>query len=682
MATLNTLRTRGALILTIFIGLALLAFLLQDLTNASSVFQSRRNRVGSINGNHISYQEFVAASDNLNKIVQMLYNRNSLTSEEMDQVRNMVWESYIHQYAFIPGFRRMGLMVWEEEQVDMIRGNFISPVIRSMFTSPETRMFDPAIVEGFIANLDYDKTGAMSAVWDHIKKEMVDDRMMSKYMAAVQNGLFVNDLEVAQGVRAANNAFNGRYVTIPFSQVADSLVPVRSSEIRRYFNRHRDRFKQAASRDIEYVVFDLFPSERDLAEAAATVEKIAAEFAAAESPMQFASLNSQERTEPRFLREDQLPTELAAIAFGARKGELAGPTLKGNTYTISRVADERMMPDSVGARHILLSRTQAASADSIINAIKGGKSIFDLAPMYSIDTAVDLGTFPPEMMVQEFANAVSEAKKGDVFSVETQYGTHVVEMTYRAQPVRKVQIATITYHIEPSAATQQGVYNQAREFLTLAAGSRENFDNAVEQSGVSRRVATIADSDRDVRGLSDSRELVRWSFNSKQGAVSGILDIDGNYVVAVLTGARNAGIADIRDVSSDIAQRLRQDKKAAILTERMAGRSFEEVAAMEGAREGELAGVRFSAFYIPDLGVEHAVIGALGALSEGSVSTPVKGSSGVFLVAVDSIEVTEEATDASERVRLEANAQTSLPQRVMQALKEESDIIDNRAKFF
>lgn len=682
MATLNTLRTRGALILTIFIGLALLAFLLQDLTSASSVFQNRRNRVGSVNGNHIDYMEFASATDNLSTIIRMIYNRNSLTSEETDQVRDMVWESYINQYAFAPGFHRMGLTVGEREHVDMINGNFISPVIISMFSSPQTQMFDRAMVEEFIANLDYDKTGQMTAIWNHIKKEMVDERLMSKFVAAVQNGLFVNDAEVAQGVRTANNLFNGRYVTIPFSQVADSLVPVSSSEIRRYFNQHKDRFRQAASRDVEYVVFDLYPSERDLADAAATVESIAAEFAAAESAMQFASLNSQERTDARFFREEDLSTELAAIAFGERRGELAGPTLNGNTYTISRVADERMMPDSVGARHILLPREQAASADSIITAIKGGKSIFDLAPLYSMDQTVDLGIFPPEMMVAQFADAVGQAKKGDVFSVETQYGTHVVEMTYRTQPVRKVQIATITYHVEPSAATQQEVYNSAREFLTLATGSRANFDNAVEQTGASRRVATISDTDRNVRGLNDSRELVRWSFNSKPGTVSAILDIDGDYVVAVLTGARNAGVADIRDVSSDIAQRLRQDKKAAILTERMAGMSLQEAAALEGAREGELVDIRTSAFYIPDLGVEHAVLGALDALPVGSVSTPVKGMSGVFLVAVDSVEVTEEATNESERVRLEANAQTSLAQRIMQALREESDIVDNRAKFF
>lgn len=682
MATLNTLRTRGALFLSIVIGVALIAFLLGDLTSASSVLANRKNRVGSIDGNHIDYMEFSNASDDMNRIIQMLYGRNSLTSEEMDQVRDMVWESYIRQYAYEPGYRKMGLMVGEGEQVDMIKGQYLSPVITGMFTSPQTGMYDPSVVEGFISNMEYDENGSMASVWQYVKDEMVNERIASKFVTLIQNGAWVNDLEVNQGVAAANNTYNGRYVMIPFSQIADSLVKVNAAEVKKYYNEHKKTFKQAASRDVEYVVFDLLPSESDYAEAKTYIDNIAAEFADAESPMQYASLNSQERTDLKYYREDELSTDLAAVAFGANKGEMVGPALNGDVYTISRIADERMMPDSVGARHILLDRAMAASADSIARAVRGGKSIFDLAPDYSIDPTVDLGVFPPEMMVEPFANAVSAARKGEVIVVETQYGTHVVELTHKTPMVKKVQVATVTYHVEPSAATQQDAYNKAREFLTVAAGSKENFDAAVSQTGTSRRVATIGERDRNVRGLNDSRELVRWSYNTKQGTVSPIFEIDGDYVVAVLTNAREAGIADVREVSSEIAQKLREEKKAAMLSDKIKGKSFDEVAAMEGASNGNLEGVKFSAFYIPDLGVEHAVIGAMEGLSVGSVSKPVKGMAGMYLVAVDSVEQTEDATFESEKVRLEATAQTSLMQRVAQALTEECDIVDNRAKFF
>jgi peptidyl-prolyl cis-trans isomerase D len=682
MATLNTLRTRGALFLSIVIGVALVAFLLGDLTSASSIFYNKRNRVGSINGNNIDYMEFAAESDNLSRIIQNLYGNSSLTVEQMDQVREMVWNSYMRRYSYDPGYRKLGLMTGESEQLDMIRGQYVSPVITSMFTNPNTGIYEPSMVEGFIANMDFDTSGNSAVIWDYIKDQMVEERVYSKYNALLAGGIYVNKIEEARGVEAANEVYSGRYASVPFSQIADSLVKVSSAEVRKYYDRHKELFRQAASRDIEYVVFDLATSQEDYTEAAKYVEGLATEFAAAESPMQYASLNSQARTDENYYSRAQLSGDQAAIAFGDRKGQMAGPTLSGNIYTISRVAAERMMPDSVGARHILLPANKAASADSLIKAIKGGKSILELAPLYTADTSVDLGVFAPEMMIEPFANALIDAKKGDVFKVDTQYGTHVVEMTYKAPAVPKVQIATITYHVEPSAATEQAAYNEARDFLTIAAGSRDNFDAAVSQTGASRRVATIMTSDRNVRGLADSRELVRWSYNTSVGTVSPIMDIDGDYVVAVLTGAKEAGIADVKDVASDVAMRLVRDKKAEMLAARMVGKSIDEVAAMEGATSGEIKELSASAFYIPDLGVEPAVIGAVENVEVGSVSKPIKGMVGEYVVAVDVADHLENATPESEKVRLEAVAETSLAERAMQAMIGETKVVDNRAKFF
>lgn len=682
MATLNTLRTRGAIFLSIFIGIALLAFLLGDLTSASSVFQSRKNRVGVVEGNNIGYMEFAGDSENMTRVIETLSGRNSLPAEEHDRVRDAVWESYVRRYSYDPGYRKLGIAVGEGEQIDMVQGQYTSPIIQMLFTSPETGQLDQTAVREFIAGLDTDVTGRMPAVWEYAKTEMINERTLSKFTALVTAGTFVNDLETAHGVKAANTSYAGKYASVPYSTIADSLVTPTSAEVKKYYNAHRSNFRQTASRDVEYVVFDLSPSETDYSDAATRTNEIAAEFAAAEEPMQYASLNSQETVDARWVGRESLSPELAAIAFGDRKGEMDGPTLSGNVYTISRLANERMLPDSVGARHILLNPMRASSADSLVRAIKGGAAIADLAPAYSIDPTVDLGVFAPEMMVEPFAEAVRTANRGDVFTVDTQYGTHVVEMTYRSPLTPKVQIATITYNVEPSPATEQAAYNEARDFLAAAAGSKEKFDAAVSSTGASLRVATISDRDREVRGLADSRELVRWSFNSKPGVVSTIFDIDGDYVVAVVTGAKEAGFATVNEVAPEITGRLRNDAKAAQIAALVEGKSIDEVGAMEGATTGEFPALKFTAFYEPSIGVEPAVIGAANGLATGVVSKPIKGSSGVYVMIVDSENVAEDATTDSERVRLEANVETSIQQRVMQAMQEKTEIKDFRAKFF
>ena len=682
MATLNTLRTRGALFLSIVIGVALIAFLLGDLTSASSIFQSRKNRVGVVDGTSIDYLEFAGENEQMNRILETMYGRSSLSTEEHDRIREMVWESFIRRYSYDPGFRHLGIGAGEAEQIDMVQGQYISPVIQMMFTSPQTGLLDQEAIRGFVAGLEEDTSGRMPALWQFAKSEMVNERTMSKFMTLVTAGVFVNDLETGRGVEAANNTYTGHYAMVPFSTIADSLVNVTSSEVKKYYREHRDNYRQTASRDIEYVVFSVSPSETDYTDAADYINTLAEEFAAAADPMQFASFNSHERPDDSWRSESALSTELAAIAFGDRKGEMAGPTLSGDFYTMSRVAGEAMMPDSVGARHILLDRTRAAAADSLAGAIRRGASIFDLAPEYSLDPTVDLGVFAPEMMVEPFADAVRAAASGEVLTVNTQYGTHVVQMTYRSPLKRKVQIATVTYTIEPSAATEQAAYNQARDFLAAAAGSKEKFDAAVTSTGASLRVATIGEKDRDVRGLSNSRELVRWSFNSKPGVVSPIFDIDGDYVVAVLSGAKEAGFATVRDVASQIMTELRTDAKVGMITSQIEGKSIDEIAAMEGAKRDEFPALKVNAFYEPSMGMEPAVIGSVEALTEGVPSKPIKGYAGMYVVVVDSKAVSEDATDASERVRLEATAEGSLQQRVMQAMLEGADVKDFRAKFF
>ena len=684
MATLNTLRTKGALVVTIVIGVALIAFLLQDLTSASSVFQSRKNRVGSIDGNNIDYMEFVAENERLEGVIQAMYGRSSLNAAEIDQVYNMTWDQYIRRFAYEPGYRKLGIEAGEAEQIDMVKGTYMSPVIQSMFASPATGMVDPMMLAQFIATLDSDASGMMPALWDYAKEEMVSERSMSKYVALATGGAFVNDLEVAKGVAAANRIYNGRFAMVPFSSIADSLVEVSSDEVRAWFKKNKEQYRQGAARDIEYVSWAVAPSEADFAAAADHVNGLAEEFAAAEDPMQYASLNSQDRTDPLYYTESQLTGEQRDIAFGDKRGEMAGPTLNGTVYTLSRVAGERMLPDSVGARHILLP-AGSTSADSLVSAIRGGADIFALAPMYSIDQMVDLGRFPPERMVEPFAEATIAARANDVFSVDTQYGTHVVQMTYKGAPVLKAQIATVVYNVEPSAATEQAAYGQARDFLAAAAGSKEKFDAAVASSGVSPRVATVNSGERQVMGLNDSRELVRWSFNAKPGVVSTIMEMDGNYVVAVVTGAREAGIADVRDVATGIFQRLRNEKKAAMLSAQMAGKSVDEVAAMTGATSGDVADLRTNVFYDAALGVEPAAIGVFGGLAAGAVSKPVTGYSGVYVVSVSSVDNAgeeEAVTEASERVRIEAEAESTIPQRLLQALNDGSDIKDYRARFF
>ena len=260
-------------------------------------------------------------------------------------------------------------------------------MVTSTFVNPNTGVYDPQMLRAFVSNLDQDATGKASQVWNYMKAQMIKQRVFAKYVNLVSKGMYATSLEVEQGVQNANNLSNIAYIVKDYASIPDSTVTVSESEVRKYYDAHKRAFRQTASREIEYVVFDVLPSKEDYAAVEKQVNEIATEFAAAENPFQFASLNSQTQPLNRYLSENQLNGEMAAYAFGPDSKTMYGPKLDNDVWTMARVADVKMIPDSVGARHILVPADKQATADSILNALKGGASFAELSDKYSIRSA-------------------------------------------------------------------------------------------------------------------------------------------------------------------------------------------------------------------------------------------------------------------------------------------------------
>ncbi|MCD8186707.1 MAG: SurA N-terminal domain-containing protein [Rikenellaceae bacterium] len=685
MATLNTLRTKGGWIVTAVIGLALLAFLLGDLASGNSVF-GIKEKVGKIDGTSMTYLEYAQKVESITDINKILSGNESMTAEQQDQLRNYAWETLINEIAIFPGLQELGIQVTDDEMLDRIYGNNISQVLYNFgFFNDGQGGIDKAALQSFVSNLDADPTGNAHRIWQYIKEQVYQDALMSKYYTLVGKMPYVTDAEASTGADRASVAYNARYVVQPYSAIADSTVTVSASEVRKYYDAHKEAFKQVATRSIEYVKFDVLPSVEDYAEARSFVDQLTREFAVAENLPQYVSLNSHEGFNSGYFTRDQLPAALAEYAFNPNREEVYGPVMEGDTYTITRVNDLRSFSDTLGMRQMAFMPGTEALADSVLNELKKGGDFMTLAAEFSVIPVdqVDMGRLPTQFLPMEIGEVIYSSREPYI-KYEAPGGIFLFDVYYRGPESPKVQLAEVVYHVEPSVTTQQAAYAKASGFYTATNGQHANFDRIAADSVYTKRTATVQAGQTRLSGLESGREVIRWAFNSKPGTISNIMEMDNSYVIAVLTEATEHGYAPVESVSSQIANELRIDKKAEMLAAQMQGAaSLEALAQTLGAEVQDVEDVTYTTFYLTTAGFEPALIGAIcGGMPEGQPSRPVKGMNGVYVAEITSKTPIEATNMEMERVRLEAQDETSLAQRAASALLQKTNVVDERSKYF
>ena len=365
-----------------------------------------------------------------------------------------------------------------------------------------------------------------------------------------------------------------------------------------------------------------------------------------------------------------------------------------------------MLPDSVRARHILITPQNndyahaKNMADSLANVLKKGGDFETIARQYSTDqnSAVnggDLGWFGQKDMIQPFSDTVFFAKPKDIKVVLTQYGAHIVQVTAQAKPVEKIQIATVEKEIVASPKTTNKIYNEARNFAN-AVNTLEDFNKKVEETGMTKRIATLSKNDKGIAGMENARDLVRQSYLSDKlngvvltGEGANIFESDNKFTIAILTEINEEGIAPLQSVASNIKRELIRKKKAEILSKELANatsgsESLLSVAQKAGLEVKEAPEVTFNSFQIAGAGIEPKVIATATLLEQGKISAPIEGNQGVYVIMVNNRteeEVTPDMVEQTKNGLTQSNMYRANYQ-AMQALIKNAEVKDTRYKFY
>lgn len=696
MALLEKIRVRLGVVISVVIALALLSFIIDPGTLQSvSASMSSKYDVGEINGKSVSYTDFQKEVEQFTAINEMLTGNSVHSEQQQEMIRNAVWQSMIDQYLFYGNAKAAGLNVGKAELLDLTTGDMVSPMISQIF-SDETGNFSVENLRQFVLNAGNDPTGNMKSLWDYLQNSVYTQQLYTKYMSLFTQSNVTNPLMLTRSIEENNNTTDVEFVMVPFGYAQDSTITVSDSEIKKYYKEHKHLYEQPASRDIEYVVYEVEPSEADIEEATSQADELHNEFINTDNVKNFLLRNSDRQYSEYWYRSGELNTvsrDINDFVFGAGNSTGVSPLYrKDNTFYAAKVMDSRMVPDSVYVRHILLQGDDEALADSLMTVLKSGKNSFsNVAALYSADQNMnvpergDIGWMTQTFMIPGMESVLT-AKKGTLYTIDTQYGKHIVEVTKTTDPIRKKQVAIFEKEIIPSKATYNEFYSKANVLATKAAGKYENFKAAVQEEGLyAHPVNRMLESSSRLGTIDNTKEVTRWAFEAKKGQASNIITVNNDYFfVVAVKDVHKEGYATLQEMAGTIRSILYNQKLAEKKTQEVAEKikdlgSMQAIADALNTTVSTSDNVTFAS--LTSQGLDPKFIGAVSVAEPGVINGPLTGSIGVYVYKVTAHDTGSFFTEDDARTRNEQMSQYST-QMLMPVMMKDGDVKDNRARFY
>ncbi|CAH8288573.1 peptidylprolyl isomerase/peptidyl-prolyl cis-trans isomerase D [Mariniflexile fucanivorans] len=705
MAVLNKIRQRS-LFLIIVIALALFSFVLADLFKSGSSFSSKsQNIVATVNGKDITREDFMQKVE----AAQRQAGPNATGS----QVINQVFEQEVRQAIMDNQFEKLGISIEKDQMRDLLK--------TTLSTSPEflneAGLFDENKLNEYIANLKETSAEGYQG-WVNYEKSIAANALQQSYYNMVRAGLIATLKEGELEHKLEGNKVDVQFVQIPYSSIEDDKVKVSTSDVSDYINKHKKQFEVKESRDIKFVQFNEVASTEDENTIKQSLKGLLNDkveyndvskadetivgFSNTSNNESFVNNNSDIKFDKRFVFKSDLPAGVADSIFKLNEGKIYGPYTDNGYYKLSKVVAVKQIPDSAKVRHILIpfigsqgatpevTQTEAqakSTADSLLTVLKGDKSKFST---FVTDYSSDQGSVnnegrydwhPYNSMVPEFNDFEFEGNVGDLGVVKTIFGFHIIEIEGQKDRKRAIQVATVARKIEPSEASIDKIFRDASNF-EIAAGKKDFEAAAKEKNYTVRPVNDLKALDENIPGVGSQRPIVRWAFeeDAKVGAIKRF-NVTNGYVIAQLVAKHEEGLMSVEDAKATVMPIIRKQKKAELIKNRVSATSLDALAKAESTTVRTAVDVNMKNPMLTGAGREPLVVGAAFGLKEGKTSNLIEGENGVYMIKVTKVKPAAKL-DSYQAVanRVEQQKFNVVSSRLYNALKEASEIEDNRAK--
>lgn len=327
MAVLEKIRVQMGIFITVLIAIALISFIIDPgtLQSAVSMFSSK-NDVGEMNGQSITYMEYSKKLQYYQNLQQALTGSSSLDEKGQEAVEQGTWQLFLKDLVYLPAIEKAGIKLGSEETFDMVQGRDISPVIMNdaLFLA-EDGTFDRSKLTMLVQSATSDPNGVTAMYWQFLQDNMQTERLFTKYSALLSKSNIITPVELRRNMEDNNITSNVSFSLTPVSFARDTTITVTQEEIRQYYNAHKHLYRQIATRDLEYVVFPIIPSEQDIEVAREDIEKVYDEFVSTNNLRQFLARNSDKPFDTYYYKQGELTSVSAALdsfAFKATRRDV------------------------------------------------------------------------------------------------------------------------------------------------------------------------------------------------------------------------------------------------------------------------------------------------------------------------------------------------------------------------
>ena len=713
MAALGKIRSKGVLLICI-ISLGLFAFIAEEaFRSCESSSNDARQQVGEVLGEKINVTEFQKLVDEYTEVIKMQQGQENLNEDQLNQVKDMVWNTYVQTKLIAHETEKLGLTVTDAELQNVLSEGTNPMLMQTPFYNQQTGRFDVNALKKFLA--EYKAQGQTNPqlakqydtvykYWTFIEKTLRQQLLAQKYQGLFAHCFLSNKVEAEMAFKAQNEENQIQLAALSYSSIDDNKVKITDADLKAKYDEVKGRFKQyVESRDIKYVDVQVKASAADRAELQKSFAGYSQELVSAADP---ADVVRKSTSLISYLgvpvSKDAYPYDIAqrldSMAVGATSKVFENNS--DNTLNVIKLVSKQMLPDSVQYRQIQVVgasvEESAKRADSIYTALKAGADFEVLAKKYGqtgektwlttrqYQSAPSLDNNTKNYIMSLNTMAVNELK-----NISLSQGNLIVQVVDRKAMINKYVAAVVKKDITFSKDTYSAAFNKINSFISANLTAEDIVKNAAKAGYTVQERKDVTTAEHYLAGIHSTREAMRWLFEAKKGAVSPLYECGDNdhLLLVILDNINNVGYRSLDDaqVKEYVKGEVLKDKKAEMLMAKLEGVKSVAAAKAKGANVSTVNQVTFAApVFISATGAsEPALSGAVAATAKGKFcKVPVKGNAGVYVFEVTNKTQRPGKFNAAAEMQKLRQKEMQMAGNFMNELYIKAKVVDNRYLFF